>query len=230
MNLGESGLPWQRIDVMGNLHRIRTAISEDLALVPSINTRTIRKLKRWLDDLDYIMDCVKSAENDVSPKLRRLLGLDLNDNGHLTVLLFQPSTKNLFLEIHTHYCQRKNSHVDCGALDDLASLSEMSKMLALIGDAAIDMAILHHIWTPKIVGVGTLTQDRADLVSNEHLATICDQWGLYDARIHFDPRTSTKAEIEHDKGTLVEALYGAIYIEKGFKKVRELVVHLLKSK
>jgi len=100
-------------------------------------------------------------------------------------------------------------------------------MLALLGDAAIDMAILHHIWKPRASDVGYLTERRSGLVSNEHLSKKCDEWRLYENRIHFDPPTPTKSEMEHIKGTLVEAFYGVIYIEMGFRKVLEMVVHLV---
>ncbi|MDF1540990.1 MAG: ribonuclease III domain-containing protein, partial [Candidatus Thorarchaeota archaeon] len=91
----------------------------------------------------------------------------------------------------------------------------------------IDMAVLHLIWKPKASDVGTLTQDRANIVNNQHLSQKCDEWELYENRIHFDPATPSKSEMEHDKGTLVEALYGVLYVELGFSRVRELVTHLL---
>jgi ribonuclease-3 len=72
-----------------------------------------------------------------------------------------------------------------------------------------------------------MTQRRAEVVSNEHMARVCDKWGLYKHRIHFDPPTETKAEIEHNKGTLLEAIYGIIYVEHGFEKVKELINKLV---
>jgi ribonuclease-3 len=59
------------------------------------------------------------------------------------------------------------------------------------------------------------------------MARVCDNWGLYKHRIHFDPPTETKAEIEHNKGTLLEAIYGIIYVEQGFEKVKELIAKLV---
>jgi ribonuclease-3 len=177
--------------------------------------------------LKYIEEKIQSAEKNLIPRLDRIFSLNLNNNGLLTVALFQPSTKNLFSEIRIHYCNNTRDRLDCDALLDLASLSKASEMLALLGDAAIDMAILHHVWKPKASDAGTLTQSRAQLVSNEHLSQKCDEWGLYESRIHFDPDTPSKSEMDHDKGTLVEALYGVIYVERGFDKVLELVRHLL---
>ncbi len=227
MSLGESVLNWHRIDVAKHLVEIRTAISKDLDSIAPNKTRTIDKLNRWLRDLDYITETIQLIEESLVPKLESLLSVELNNNGLFTVSLFQPSTKNLFSEIRTHYCDRRGDRIDCEALLDLASLSETSEMLALLGDAAIDMAVLHLIWKPKASDVGSLTQGRAELVSNEHLSKKCDEWGLYKNRIHFDPAIPSISEIEHDKGTLVEALYGVVYVEKGFNKVLEMVDHLI---
>ena len=227
MSLGKSVLEWHQIDLAKHLVEIRTAISEELDTITSNKTRTIDKLNRWLRDLEYIGETIQHIEESLVHKLESLLSVELNNNGLFTVLFFQPSTKNLFSEIRTHYCNRRTDRVDCEALLDLVSLSDTSEMLALLGDAAIDMAVLHLIWKPKASDVGSLTKGRAELVSNEHLSKKCDEWGLYKTRIHFDPGTPSKSEIEHDKGTLVEALYGVVYVERGFDKVLEMIDHLI---
>ena len=227
MSLGDSVLEWHQIDLSKHLGEIRIAISEELGTISPNKTRTIDKLNRWLRDLEYIAETIQHVEESLVPKLERFFSVELNTNGLFTVSLFQPSAKNLFSEIRTHFCDRRTDRIDCEALLDLVSLSETSEMLALLGDAAIDMAVLHLIWKPKASDVGSLTQGRAELVSNEHLSKKCDEWGLYKNRIHFDPATPSKSEIEHDKGTLVEALYGVVYVERGFNKVLEMVDHLI---
>jgi ribonuclease-3 len=227
VSLGNSVLEWQRIDVIKHLDIIQRVIDEDLAIIESNKTRTIDKLNRWKRDLEYIEEKIQTAEKSLIPRLERIFSVNLNNNGLLTVSLFQPSTKNLFSEIRIHYCNGKTNRLDCDILLDLAHLGEASEMLALLGDAAIDVAVLHHVWKPKASDAGTLTQSRAQLVSNEHLSEKCDEWGLYVNRIHFDPDTPSKSEMDHDKGTLVEALYGVVYVERGFDKVLELVKCLI---
>lgn len=227
MTLGDSVLDWVRIDLNKQLTAIKDKVMTDLLEIPANNTRTKEKMNRWLSQLDYIIYSLDKIESELTPKLERMLSYRFKDRELLSISLFQPSTKNLFLELQIHYCSRDEHDIDCNALSELILLSQVAQMLALLGDAAIDTAILHHIWKPKASDVGTLTQDRADLVSNEHLSKKCDEWDLYERRIHFDPSTSSKSEMEHDKGTLVEALYGVLYVESGFDRVRELVVHLL---
>ncbi len=227
MTLGDSVLDWHRLYLKDNLEGIRNLVEQDLKQVPARNTRAKTKMTRWLKHLDYIIQRVSYAEETLAPKLEEIFDFDLNEKGLFTVSLFQPSTKNLFLELETHYCETEAVQQECESLPDMVALSETAKMLALLGDAAIDMAILHHIWKPRASDVGYLTERRSGLVSNEHLSQKCDEWGLYENRIHFDPPTPTKSEMEHIKGTLVEAFYGVIYIEMGFRKVLEMVVHLI---
>jgi ribonuclease-3 len=153
------------------------------------------------------------------------MGLHFEKTELLSIAMFQPSTRNLFLELETRFAN-ENERLNPSILADLKSLSDMARVLALVGDAAISMAVLHHLWRPRVTDAGLLTQSRAELVSNEHLAWLCDEWGLYDYRIHFDPPSPTKSEISHTKGTLLEAVYGIVYIEEGLDEVKRLIAHL----
>ena len=227
MTLGDSVLEWYQLDLKKQLHDIREVVKVDLLETPTNKTRTTEKMKRWANQLEHIIDAVHDIETVLAPRLEQILGTQFKDRELLSISMFQPSTKNLFLELQIHYCKRGEKRVDCEAIAELTLLSDVGEILALLGDAAIDVAILHHIWRPKASDVGTLTRDRSKLVSNAHLSKKCDEWGLYEKRIHFDPRTPTKSEMEHDKGTLVEALYGMLYVELGFNRVRELVALLL---
>ncbi len=75
--------------------------------------------------------------------------------------------------------------------------------------------------------MGHLTQEKSEIVSNEHMAEVCDRWGLYEHRIHLDSEVPSREEIEHDKGTLVEAIYGIIQMEYGFDRVLDNIKYLL---
>lgn len=88
-------------------------------------------------------------------------------------------------------------------------------MLALIGDAALDLAIVQTLWDSSLSKTGELTEERQKLASNENLAIYCDEWGLYSSRLHrlqTIPDEKTKKEtVEHVKGTLVESIFGVVY-------------------
>ncbi|MHA1906173.1 MAG: ribonuclease III domain-containing protein [Candidatus Thorarchaeota archaeon] len=227
MSLGESVLEWHQIDLKKHLHHLIQIIQQDLDTTQANKTRTIDKMKKWIKQLNYIIERVHDIQQNLTPKIERIFGVSFDKPELFTISLFQPSTKNTFLELQAHYCKGNDDRIDCDAMPELISLSAVGEMLALLGDAVFDMAVLHLVWKPRASDVGTLTQDRAEVVSNEHLSLKCDEWGLYENRIHFDPPTPSKSEMEHDKGTLVEALYGVLYVELGFERVRELVGHLL---
>jgi len=168
-----------------------------------------------------MLSSIDQVKESLRPNLEKVLGVSLHKNNLLLVAMFQPSTKNLFLEMMDEFPSKQEE------LKHLVALSEMAEALALVGDAAISLAALHTVWQSNSVDVGVLTQKRSDIVSNEHMAELCDNWGLYEHRIHFDPHAVSKSEMEHDKGTLLEAIYGIVYIEHGFEKIKELIRYLV---
>ncbi|MGY5874945.1 MAG: ribonuclease III domain-containing protein [Candidatus Thorarchaeota archaeon] len=222
-----TGFDWEHIGIENKLQLLMDAITRTEETTPSQNTKLLGKLRRWREDLDYIARLIMRIQGSLTPSLEAILDTRFSENEMLVVSMFQPSTKNIFSELETHYLVGSNSPLTKDEFRNLIDLSEVGQAIALVGDAAISLAVLHHLWKIKDVDVGNLTQERADLVSNENMARVCDEWKLYDHRIHFDPQTTTKSEMEHDKGTLLEAVFGVVYIEHGLEKVKELITHLM---
>ena len=131
--------------------------------MPSQNKRLLGKMNRWTTQLTSILSLVDQVKDSLRPKLERILGVSLHKNELLLVAMFQPSTKNLFLEMIDEFPSKQEE------LKHLVALSEMAEALALVGDAAISLAVLHTIWQSNSVDVGVLTQKRSDIVSNEHM-------------------------------------------------------------
>lgn len=211
-------LEWKPIGLEQVLKSLVEIIKDAKHATPSQNTRTLRKLDKWLEQIQWIYDALASIEDRLMPSMEKELGLRFKEKEVFYIAMIQPSTRNLFLEIDTHF---KDIH------GVPIQLSDLARVLALIGDAVIDIAVIHALWSAATEEVGILTQRRAKIVSNENLAIVCNRWGLYDYRIHFDPKTVTKSEMEHIKGTLVEAIYGVLYVEYGFDKVLELIDHIV---
>jgi len=220
-------LEWNDVNLEEKLRALVAAVSKTVNETPPQNTRLLRKAERWMYQLSSILEGVVQIRENLAPKLEKELGVSLGQNELLQVAMFQPSTKNLFMEVETHFRRSKGNPLGKDGFIDLLALSDMSQVIALVGDAAISMAVLHHLWKPTTADAGTLTQNRADIVSNQNLAKVCDNWNIYEHRIHFDPGIPNQSELEHDKGTLLEALYGIIYIHYGLEKVDELITHLL---
>ena len=179
-----------------------------------------------MEQIEEVNEKIRYIKNTLTPKLEKVLDLKIINKEILPAAMFQPSTKNLFLELEIQY-REENNPFDDGGFDALISLSESAKRFALLGDAAISMAVIYHFWQTVREDVGKLTQDKSNIVSNEHMADLCDKWGLYEHRIHFDPEIPSKGEILHDKGTLVEAVYGIVQMEHGFEHVLKNIGHLL---
>jgi len=222
----KQGFTWNPVNIEDKLNHLLGAIEKARKDTPKNKTRLLNKIDRWRTQIGEINERIHYIRNTLIPDLEKTLGLKIRNKEFLVTAMFQPSTKNLFLEIQAEY-QGEDGPLDNEGLDLLISLSEAAKVIALLGDAAISMAVLYHLWRPSIVDVGSLTQERSDIVSNENMAQLCDKWNLYEHRIHFDPAVPSKSEIDHDKGTLVEAVYGIIQMEHGLDKVREIINHLI---
>jgi ribonuclease-3 len=192
--------------------------------------RLLNKLERWHQDITYIQNSLQQIEDKLVPKLEKILKIRFQHKELFLVAMFQPSTKNLFLELETQYRRSDDNPLGQDEFAEMINLSEMSKVLALVGDAVISSAVLQHLWEPHLGDAGKITQRKAEIVSNNHMAQLCDDWKLYEYRIHFDPKTPSKSEMNHDKGTLLEAVYGIIYIEHEYRKVVELVNHLINTR
>ena len=218
-------LTWQSIQIEDKLKILSKTIEQTKTQTPEKNTRLLGKVDRWQEQLHEVNEGIHYIKKKLAPKLENALDLKIRNNESLLAAMFQPSTKNLFLELEIQY-RGKHNPFDDDSFDDLVSLSENAKRFALLGDAAISMAVIYHLWQMED-DVGKLTQDKSTIVSNKHMADLCDRWGLYKHRIHFDPETPSKGEIQHDKGTLVEAIYGIVQMEHGFEHVLKNINHLL---
>ncbi len=223
-------LSWKPIHIEEKLNLLFKRVRATQRATPENNTRLLTKIDRWFQDMDYIQKCLERIREDLIPDLERRLGLDFVNYELIQVAMFQPSTKNIFLELETQYRGSEEDPLGEEGFAIMTNLSEMAKVLALVGDAVISSAVIQHLWEPHLGNAGQITQRKAEIVSNESMAKLCDIWKLYENRIHFDPDTPSKSEIEHDKGTLVEAIYGIIYIEHEYKRVVSLVNHLINTR
>ena len=220
-------LALDQVDIEVKIKILREALNKDLEALPRNKTRTIKKIKRWQEHLEYISDSLVRITEGLLGKLERKLECKFPDAELLHIAMFQPSTRNLFMELYVHFMQSESNPISKTDFENLISLSDMSRVIAMIGDSATELAVIHYLWRKRTADAGDITQKRAQIISNENMARLCDRWGLYEKRIHFDPVTAMKSEMEHIKGTLVEAVYGIVYINEGFDKIVETVKLLM---
>jgi dsRNA-specific ribonuclease len=223
-------LSYNPIHIENRLDALTKTITLTQKETPETNTRLLAKLERWLWDIGLMQKSLKRIRHDLVPDLERILELKFENEELFQVTMFQPSTKNIFMELETQYRRSENDPLGSDGYVQMINLGEMAKVLALVGDAVISSAVLQHLWKPHLGNAGKITQRKAEIVSNENMARLCDHWNLYEYRIHFDPDPPSKVEMDHDKGTLVEAIYGIIYLEFEFKMVLKKVTHLINTR
>jgi len=215
-------LRWHEVGVEKNLAVLRDGLSRKVAALPEGRERVLTA--RWLESVEGILRLIGSIRTAVQPVVERDLGFQIENEEMFVLAFFQPSTKNLFLEIATRFGEGGCS-LSPEDLAEMARLPEAAEAVAWIGDAALKIGVLPEIWSPRLADAGALSERRKVYESNENMALLCDRWGLYEHRIHFDPPVE-KGDPAHVKGTLVEAVLGIVFLQCGMKGVAR-TAHLL---
>jgi ribonuclease-3 len=96
-----------------------------------------------------------------------------------------------------------------------------NERLEYLGDAILDVLVAERLFKKfQDKDVGFLTQMRSKIVNRENLNNIAIKLGISNILI-------TKVNSENHKsiyGDALEALIGALYLDKGFKKARKIVL------
>jgi len=183
--------------------------------------KEMNKIKKWQEQLTDFLRKIEYIKTVKIFKLEKTLNYKFITPDLLVLSLIQPSFTKIFNDFKTSSLEKTIQSLTTQDLDEFMHMHEAAKVLALIGDAAIDIALVQILWVPNISKVGDLTRKRAEIVSNKNLARVCDQLELYDCRIHLDPPAPNIIEdtINHTKGTIMEAMFGVIYLESGLEQV-----------
>lgn len=210
-------LKWNIKGVFDDIPIIEKALENRLNQLPEDHLRERRKITNWINQIKKINDNIHNIKKSKLVELERNINYNFAEPDLVVLSFIQPSIRKIFEELNIH-SSKLSLNVN---FEPYLSMDEAAKVLALIGDAAISLALIQILWQPNISNVGGLTIKRAEYASNKNLARICDKWGLYDFRIHFDSNQSENNEekINHAKGTIVEALFGVVYIEAGLNQV-----------
>lgn len=224
MNESYLKLKWNITGIFDDLPTIAKELEHQKTELPENNKNDRNKLNNWIKQINAINKEIQNIKTNKIPLLERNIQYTFNDHDLVILTLVQPGIKNLFGEVSKYY-QKAGIKYD---FESYLNLDQAAKVLAFIGDAAIDLAVAQILWQPNISNVGQLTKQRSNVASNENLAKICDKWNLYESRIPNSHKISQTNEekINHAKGTIVEALFGVIYTESGLKEVVSSVVVL----
>lgn len=132
------------------------------------------------------------------------------------VIGFKPKKASLYKEAFTHTSEKKRKK-------NGSSLS--FERLEFLGDAILDVIVSEYLYKESpYKDEGYLSKMRAKLVNRESLNRIGERLEL----TSFLTVTKKNRLSTHINGDLLEALIGAIYLDKGFKPAKKFVYrHLL---
>jgi ribonuclease-3 len=106
-------------------------------------------------------------------------------------------------------------------------LKNSNERLEFLGDAIIDAVVAHYLYTKyPLLPEGELTKMKSKVVRRENLNMIG-----YTLRIHEVLHLNLGRQDMHDSivGNALEALVGALYLDRGFEATRDIVLKLLKQ-
>jgi hypothetical protein len=211
-------LEWQAFGIEEKLGVLQTGIAVKRENLPASAAHDAVKMERWEDGIASILRAIGGIRTDVQPAVEADLGCGIKNGEMFILAFFQPSTRNLFSEIAVHFQSHPGCALTTADLETLVRIPDAAATLAWIGDAALKIGVLPEIWTPHMREAGLLTDRRKAYDSNANQAILCDRWRLYEHRIHLDPPVASGDPV-HVKGTLVESIFGTIFLQGGLRAV-----------
>jgi ribonuclease-3 len=106
-------------------------------------------------------------------------------------------------------------------------LKNSNERLEFLGDAIIDSVVAHYLYTKyPMLPEGELTKMKSKVVRRENLNMIG-----YTLRINELLHLNLGRQDMHDSivGNAIEAVVGAVYLDRGFNTTRDIVLRLLKQ-
>ena len=226
----EKKLTWNAIGLERKTQILRDEVKKNQTELPKDHSRTFKKLQLYLDELDHLLNQMNKIHSDLIPQLEEIFRLKFPTPELVILALSRPSIRKIFEDLRDHFEKEPENPLKIEDYDELAASGDATNVLALIGDAILDLKVVEVMWDSSLKTVGKLTAQREEIVSNKNLSNVCDKWNLYDyrlCRLH-DPSAKDAKEknVQHEKGTLVEAIFGVIYMEFGVEKVVRILPHV----
>jgi len=216
-------LKWNAIGLEKKTQLLYNTVQQEKDEIPADHLSKHRKLQGFLDQLNHVLDKMNKIQKELIPKLEEILNLGFKTPELVMLSLCRPSIRNIYEDMEKHFKDQNNNPLKTDDYEELAASGDAANVLALIGDAALDLSVVQTFWDSSLATVGKLTKKREGIVANSNLARICDEWKLYDYRLNRlnDPseKNAKPKTVQHEKGTLVEAIYGVIYLEFGFEEL-----------
>ena len=219
----EKKLTWNAIGLERKTRILRDELKKHQAELPRDHSRIFKKLQLYLDELDHLLNQMNKIHSELIPSLEGIFRLKFPTPELVILALSRPSIRNVFEDIRDYFEKEPENPLRMEDYDELAASGDATNVLALIGDAILDLKVVEVMWDSSLKTVGKITTQREEIVSNKNLAKVCDKWDLYEYRLSRllfpSVKDAKEKSIQHEKATLVEAIFGVIYIELGIESV-----------
>ena len=226
-------LKWNKVNLESKTKFLYDILVSDLKSLPNKQKKERKKLQGFIDELNYLQLKINQISTDLIPKLQLKIGIQFTSSELIFIALSRPSVRNIFENLKIYFKNGSNNNPqklneeELNHLDILASLGDASNVLALIGDSALNLATSIALWDNRLTTSGAITKKKEKIVSNANLAEFSNRFNLYNYRIKIfkdeSEKSSKKLSVNAEKGTLIEAIFGVIYLEHGLDGLTSIV-------
>lgn len=223
----EKKLKWNAVGLETKTRLLLRELEATKDALDPAHLAKVKTVQGLIDEVRRVVAIMDRIKAETIPRLESRFRLTFKTPELIFLALCRPAMRTTFENLAMFFNARGKQLLAKAEFDELAACGDAGEVLALIGDAAIDLAIVETMWDSSRATVGNLTTTRASIVSNMNISKLCDQLGLHHDMIDRANQPS-KADakdkaIFHEKGTLVEAIFGVVYLEFGFQEVMRLV-------
>jgi len=151
-------LVWNTKGIFEKIETIVSNLDVRRKALPEKNTREIGRIMKWIDQLKSIQRGIEHLRTMKLSKIEEDLGYQFTTPDLFILAHIQPSIRNVFDELEIYHNNNCNVlDIESDDFTNLLNLHEAAKVLALIGDAVISLALIHIHWDPNMSRVGQLT-------------------------------------------------------------------------
>lgn len=135
------------------------------------------------------------------------------------IIGFQPSNLELYALAMKHSSAAEESR---------KGFMESNERLEYLGDSVLGMAVAEYLFNKyPFKDEGFLTEVRSRIVNREHLNQLARKIGLGDVIKYNGQLKSNGQSFKSIYGDALEALVGAVYLDKGFRATRSFIIKKL---
>ena len=135
-------LKWNAVGLVKKTKLLKAYIEQEKSALPEDHTKKIGTLTGFLTELNHLLDQMEKIEKIVIPKLEEMFHLKFTTPEMIIFALTRPSVSNIFEQLNVHFKDDPNRPLTDKEMVELASSGHAAEVLALIGDAALDLAIV----------------------------------------------------------------------------------------